>query len=224
MSEKKSWGSTVAGWFVVQDQPAAGAAPDTPSDTDAALPPSTELNVFATPPPAAPGGAVDFDKVFEAAGIDAQERERVTRTQELLSSLPPGTDETVKKQIVMASLRAFGVPVDQIIEATAQEIQALEAYIRNGAGDTDKVTAEAEQRIKQYEDEIVKLRTVMQQRVQEQQTVVGSCNDKKLEVQKVLEFFGQDAVAKVVRDSPKLHEPKGSQLSALSSQDRPPES
>ena len=144
---------------------------------------------------------------YEAAGIDAAARERVTRTQDLLNSLPPGTEEAVKKQIVMASLRAFGVPIEQIIEATAQEIQALEAYIRNGAGDTDKVTAEAEQRIKQYEDEIVKLRTIMRQRVDEQQMVVRSCNDKKLEVQKVLEFFGQDAVARVVKDSPKLHEP-----------------
>ena len=208
MSEKKSWGSTVAGWFVVQDDApsadASAAAP--PSDAE---PPSSpqELNVFATPPPAAPGGAVDFDKVFEAAGIDQAERERVTRTQDLLNSLPPGTEDAVKKQIVMASLRAFGVPIEQIIEATAQEIQALEAYIRNGAADADKVTAEAEQRIKQYEDEIVKLRTVMRQSVDEQQTVVKRCNDKKLEVQKVLEFFGQDAVARVVKDSPKLHEP-----------------
>ena len=207
MSEKKSWGSTVAGWFVVQDSPSADAA--APSEGEPPPPPPSpqELNVFASPPPAAPGGAVDFDKVYEAAGIDDAERERVTRTLELLTSLPPGTEDAVKKQIVMASLRAFGVPIDQIIEATAQEIQALEAYIRNGAADTDKVTAEAEQRIKQYEDEIVKLRTVMRQRVDEQQTVVKSCNDKKLEVQKVLEFFGQDAVARVVKDSPKLHEP-----------------
>jgi hypothetical protein len=204
MSEKKSWGSTVAGWFVVQDQPSADA-PAEPPPTEA--PPQPELNVFATPPPPAPGGAVDFDKVFEAAGIDGQERERVTRTLDLLNSLPPGTEEAVKKQIVMASLRAFGVPIEQIIEATAQEIQALEAYIRNGAADADQVTADGEQRIKQYQDEIVKLRTVMQQRVEEQQAVVKTCNDKKLEVQKVLEFFGQDAVARVVKDSPKLHEP-----------------
>jgi len=206
MSEKKSWGSTVAGWFVVQDQPSADAAAPAFSDGDAAAP-QPELNVFTTPPPAAHGGSVDFYQVYEAAGIDAAARERVTRTQDLLNSLPPGTEEAVKKQIVMASLRAFGVPIEQIIEATAQESQALEAYIRNGAGDTDKVTAEAEQRIKQYEDEIVKLRTIMRQRVDEQQMVVRSCNDKKLEVQKVLEFFGQDAVARVVKDSPKLHEP-----------------
>ena len=204
MSEKKSWGSTVAGWFVVQDQPSA----DTGAPAEAEPPPPPpDLNVFTTPPPAAPGGEVDFNQVYEAAGIDAAARERVTRTQDLLNSLPPGTEEAVKKQIVMASLRAFGVPIEQIIESTAQEIQALEAYIRNGAADADKVTAEAEQRIKQYEDEIVKLRTIMRQRVDEQQMVVRSCNDKKLEVQKVLEFFGQDAVARVVRDSPKLHEP-----------------
>ena len=205
MSEKKSWGSTVAGWFVVQDSPSADAA--APSEGEPPPPPTPELNVFTTPPPAAPGGAVDFDKVFEAAGIDAAQCERVTRTQDLLNSLPPGTEEAVKKQIVMASLRAFGVPIEQIIEATAQEIQALEAYIRNGAADTDKVTAEAEQRIKQYEEEIVKLKTVMQERVDEQQSVIRACNEKKLEVQKVLEFFGQEAVARVVRDSPKLHEP-----------------
>jgi len=213
MSNKKSWGSTVMGWFVVQDPSAADAGPAADSsDNDAEAIRRTaaqpRLDVFATPPPAAAGGKVDFDAVFQSAGIESAERERVTRTLELLTSLPPGTDETVKKQIVTASLRAFGVPVPQIIESGAQELQALEAYIRTGAADAEKVTAEAEQRIKQYQEEIVKLRAVMQQRVDEQQAVVKRCNEKKLEVQKVLEFFGQDAVARVVRESPKLHEPK----------------
>lgn len=212
MSDKKKWGSTVMGWFVVQDQDEAGDAgasnPAAGSDSaEAAAPAQQDLPVFHSPPPAAPGGKVDFEQVFEAAGIDADERERVSRTLELLTSLPPGTEDAVKKQIVMASLRAFGVPIEKIIEAGAQELQALEAYIRAGAADTEKVTAEADQRIKQYEEEIVKLKTVMQERVAEQQSVIGSCNEKKLEVQKVLEFFGQEAVARVVRDSPKLHEP-----------------
>jgi hypothetical protein len=203
MTDKKNWGSTVMGWFVVQDQ----GSPTPPPERAAAEP----INVFASQPPPAPGGNVDFDKVFDAAGIAADSRERVTRTLDLLNSLPPDTDPNVKKQIVFASLKAFGVPIDNIIEAGAQELQALEAYIRSGAGDTQKVTDEADQRIKQYEEEIVKLRQVMQQRVEEQQAVVKNCNARKLEVQKVLEFFGQDAVAKVVRESPKLQEPKSSQ-------------
>ncbi|MGZ7078960.1 MAG: hypothetical protein ACXVJT_06060 [Thermoanaerobaculia bacterium] len=210
MSDKKKWGSTVAGWFIVSDQPSAAATPSSggaEEDTIRRAATQPQLDVFTTPPPAATGGNVPFDEVFDAAGIDAAERERVTRTLDLMNRLPPGTEESVKKQIVMASLNAFGIPIDQIIEAGAQELQALEAYIRSGAADTSKVASEAETRIKQYEEEIVKLRTVMQQRVDEQQTVVKACNNKKLEVQKVLEFFGQEAVAKVVKASPKLQEP-----------------
>jgi hypothetical protein len=212
MTDKKNWGSTVMGWFVVQDQQQAAASPtaDDAAIQDAAAAQPQLADVFTSAPPQAKGGKVDYDQVFEAAGIGAPERERVARTLELLTSLPPGTDETVKKQIVTASLRAFGVPVEQIVEATAQELQALEAYIRAGAADTEKVTSEADLRIKQYEEEIVKLRTVMQQRVEEQQVVVKAVNDKKLEIQKVLEFFGQETVARVVRESPKLKEPKSS--------------
>jgi hypothetical protein len=221
MADKKNWGSTVMGWFVVQD-PAAGDTPQgAPADSgsdDAAVrrgasaggapgAPAFLPNVFASPPPAAPGGNVDFDKVFEAAGINTEERERVSRTLDLLNSLPPGTDDAVRKQIVMASLRAFSVPIEKIIEAGAAELQALEGYIRAGADDTSKVSEEADKRIKQYEEEIVKLKAVMQERVEEQQGVIKNCNTRKLDVQKVLEFFGQDAVAKVVHDSPRLHEP-----------------
>ena len=214
MSDKKSWGSTVMGWFVVQDQPQQA---DKSNDyvpfsaDDAAIKKAAgaqPLDVFSSPPPAAPGGEVDYEKVFEAAGIDTEERERVKRTQDLLTSLPPGTDEAVKKQIVMASLKAFAVPVEQIVEATAQELQALEAYIRAGAADTEKVTSEADLRIKQDEEEIVKLKSVMQQRVEEQQAVIKRCNEKKLEIQKVLEFFGQETVARVVQQSSKLKEPE----------------
>jgi hypothetical protein len=216
MSDKKSWGSTVAGWFIVQDPSASSGGDDeyrpfaqsddagAPAAATAAQP---ELKVFTTTPPAAPGGKVDFDSVFEAAGIDAEERERIARTQQLLQSLPPGTDDSVKKQIVMASLKAFGVPIEKIIETGAEELQALEAYIRTGAADTEKVASEGQDRIQKYEEEIAKLRTVMQQRVAEQNQVIQACNERKLDVQKVLEFFGQEAVARVVRDSPKLHEP-----------------
>jgi hypothetical protein len=49
----------------------------------------------------------------------------------------------------------------------------------------------------------------MQQSVEEQQTLIKVCNDKKLEVQQVLEFFGQEKVARVVQASPKLHDPSG---------------
>jgi hypothetical protein len=131
----------------------------------------------------------------------------VAKTIELLRGLPEGTDAAVKKQIVEASLKAFGVPIEKIIEASVEELQALDGYVRNGAADNEKLIQESDARIKQYEEEIKNIRAVMQQSVEEQQRVIKVCNDKKLEVQQVLEFFGQATVARVVKASPKLHDP-----------------
>lgn len=220
MSDKKGWGSTVAGWFIEREEPtgAESVEPDlaaSPVDAEQAslsttenyATPSPTQGVFRTAPPAPTGGQVDFGAVFTAAGVDAEEQQRVARTTDLLRGLPAGTDAAVKKQIVEASLKAFGVPIEKIIEASVEEIQALDGYIRNGAADNEKLIQESDARIKQYEEEIKNIRGVMQQSVEEQQSLIKSCNDKKLEVQQVLEFFGRDTVARVVKDSPKLHDP-----------------
>jgi len=224
MTDKKGWGATVAGWFIEREGDPAhagatgietGAESDSPGDAvevsdalagDYATPSPTQA-VFQSPPPAAVGGQVDFGAVFAAAGVDAAEQERVSKTIELLRSLPAGTDAGVKKQIVEASLKAFGVAIEKIIEASVEELQALDGYIRNGAADNEKLIQESDARIKQYEEEIRNIRAVMQQSVEEQQTLIKVCNDKKLEVQQVLEFFGQETVARVVKASPKLHDP-----------------
>ena len=220
MSDKNSWGSTVAGWFIERDEP-----PGTPTEIETpeneagvttdpltSLPdnyttPSPTQTVFQTAPPPPTGGQVNFAAVFSAAGVDDEEQQRVARTTELLRGLPAGTDAAVKKQIVEASLKAFGVPIEKIIEATAEEIQALDGYTRNCAADNEKLIQESDARIKQYELQIANIRTVMQQSVEEQQNLIKVCNDKKLEIQQVLEFFGRDKVASVVKASPKLHDP-----------------
>jgi hypothetical protein len=219
MSDKKGWGSTVAGWFIERDEPQTPTEIESPeneagvtTEPVVSVPenytmPSPTQGVFQTAPPPPTGGQVNFAAVFSAAGVDDEEQQRVARTTELLRGLPAGTDAAVKKQIVEASLKAFGVPIEKIIEATAEEIQALDGYIRNCAADNEKLIQESDARIKQYEQEITNIRTVMQQSVEEQQNLIKVCNDKKLEVQQVLEFFGRDKVASVVKASPKLHDP-----------------
>jgi hypothetical protein len=221
MSDKKSWGETVAGWFIERDASQAAVPDLPPSDADLAgsaepIPtvsdssytsPSPTQSVFQTAPPPPTGGQIDFAAVFVAAGVDAEEQQRVARTTELLKSLPAATDAAVKKQIVEASLKAFGVPIEKIIEATAEEIQALDGYTRNCAADNEKLIQESDARIKEYELAIANIRTVMQQSVEEQQNLIKVCNDKKLEIQQVLEFFGRDKVESVVKASPKLHDP-----------------
>jgi hypothetical protein len=217
MGEARNWGSTVLGWFIVRDEAAeatagagaadAGLADAQPMGGTAPAPAEVPASLFQREPPSPTAGQIDFDGVFEAAGISADERQRVAKAGELLASLPAETPVAVRKQIVEASLRAFGVPIDKIIESGVGEIQALEGYIQRGAADTKKVLDESSRRIELYESEIRNLRTVMEQRVQEQQGVAAGCNAKKLEVQRILEFFGQEAVARVVRESPKLVDP-----------------
>lgn len=199
MSDKKSWGATVLGWFVVSDdEDGPGTTGDAAAGEHGGDAPAAP-QVFVTDPPAAMGGKVDFEKVFEAAGLDADETGRVAKAQELLASLPGETPAPVKKQIVEASLTAFGVSIDRIIEGGVAEIRALEGYIRTGAADTHTLLAESAERIKKFEDEVQRIRTVMDLRVQEQQAVTKACNEKKLGIQQILEFFGQEAVARVVQ-------------------------
>jgi hypothetical protein len=221
MNERKGWGSTVLGWFIEQgqDEEAAakaaadaaegpsGAGTDSGDAAAPAAPPPEPSAIFQHDPPRPAGGEVPFDAVFDAAGVSADERERVVKARQLLASLPAETPLAVRKQIVEASLTAFGVPIDNIIETGVAEIQALDAYIRKSAADTQALLEESNRRIAQLEEEMAKVRAGVDSRVRQQQGVAGACNTRKLEVQKVLEFFGQEAVARVVHESPRLHEP-----------------
>jgi len=227
MSEKKGWGKSVLGWFVVQEETESvdSASPPSPVRAGGAAELSADdliakyANEGAPPPaPAAPialkgplppvvDGSVDFDQVFEAGGVTAEERDQVKKAQDLLASLPAETPAAVKKQIVEASLKAFGVSTTLIIESAVGEMEALEAFIVTGQGETQGLLAEASQRITALDQEITALRQSMDLAMQEQKQRTAAANTKKLEIQQVLEFFGQEAVAKVVRESPKLHEP-----------------
>src|SRR5688572_11091704 len=129
MDDKKNWGSTVLGWFVVREDGASDLMPQPDAAdaytraADAPVAPPQAAVEFLTAPPAAPGGKVDFPAVYAAAGIDDEEQARVEKAAGLLRSLPEGTDPAVKKQIVEASLKAFSVEIEKIIEAGVQEIQ-----------------------------------------------------------------------------------------------------
>jgi hypothetical protein len=223
MSEKRGWGKAVIGWFVVQDEHGGTSdASREPSVADHDLSADELIAKYATDdvPPAPPApvvlqgplpsvvnGSVDFDQVYESAGVDTDERDRVTKARDLLQSLPAETPEATKKQIVEASLKAFGVATERIIEAAVAEMEALEAFIRTGQAQTQDTLGQSSRRIGELDAEIQRLRQAMEIAMQEQTQRTAAANAQKLEVQKVLEFFGQEAVARVVRESPKLHEP-----------------
>jgi hypothetical protein len=225
MSDKKGLGSTVLGWFVVregedeepEESPEKLIAkygkklpPPAPPHHDETAPPSLRLQ--GDIPQVAAGAAPDarvFAQVFKAAQITDDAQQRVEKALSLLQSLPTETPKEVRKQIVEASLKAFGIPLDQIIETAAEEIQALEAYIQHGERNTGAILTDATQQVARLEAQIGEVKKLMDLQVRTQRGLVKASNDQKLRIQAVLEFFGQEAVARVVRESPKLVEPKG---------------
>lgn len=236
MSSKKGLGETVLGWFVVREDegqepeatteeliekyekkavaaaPAAPARgrPSAPAAAPAAPPPpSVKLN--AAVPKIVAGStptASVFAQVYRSAEIDDEEQERVEKALTLLQSLPNETPKEIRKQIVEASMKAFGIPIDQIIETGAQEIQALDAFIKHGEAQTQSVLSDARARVIKLDAEIAEIKKLMELQVGTQESLARATNEQKLRVQTVLEFFGQEAVARVVRESPKLVELK----------------
>jgi len=221
MASKKSLGDTVLGWFVVredeQEEPEATADELIEKyEKEAALPPAKKpapppVQLKGDLPPVVAGVTPDmkgFTQVYRSAEISEEEQERVEKALQLLQSLPTETPKEVKKQIVEASMKAFGIPIDQIIETGAQEIQALDAFIRHGEEHTQSVLSDARGRVQKLEADIAEIRRLMELQVSTQQSLTRASNEQKLRVQAVLEFFGQEAVARVVKASPKLVELK----------------
>jgi hypothetical protein len=103
----------------------------------------------------------------------------------------------VKRQIVEASLKAFGVPTDRIIQAALGEIGALDGFVHAGETDAQKILAEGKERIARLEQEIAQVKRVMDEAVAAQSGRARAAEGEKLRVGQVLDFFGPEAVAAV---------------------------
>lgn len=187
--------------------PRMPAADKSPARSPSGEAPPDFLGGGASAPEVGPGGAVDFPSVFRKAGIKEEEIDRVNKALALLDQLPAETPQGVKKQIVETSLKAFGVPIESIIETAVAEIEALHGCIEGGTAATQKLLDESQARIEDLEQQIAQVREVMSSRQAEQKSLESAARGTGLKVQQILEFFGQDKVGQVVRESPRLTEP-----------------
>src|SRR5437016_4572892 len=138
MAEKKGVFSKALGIFVESDSADSEEAA-TPADEIAALAqkagvaPAGPKSPTEPPPPnlkydsaQAAQAPTDFDLIFKNAGMDSAELDRVKKAEDLLKSLPAETPQPVKKQIVEASLKAFGFEVEKIVAAANNQKRALD--------------------------------------------------------------------------------------------------
>ncbi len=169
--------------------------------------PATAAGAGGAAPEMGADGAIDFKGVFTKAGITEQEADRVARALTLLSQLPKETPAPIKKQIVEAALNSFGVPIESIIESAVAEIEALHACIQSGSTATQTLLSQSMTRIDDLQRQVAEVQEVMTARQAEQKSLEQQARAEGLKVQQILEFFGEEVVGKVVKDSPRLHEP-----------------
>ncbi len=153
----------------------------------AAPPSNLRLDKMAAP---VAGAKLNFDEIFTQGGLDPAGLERVTKAETLLKGLPEATPHDIKKQIVEASLRAFGIDVVSIIQATNTQLQALDTFVRINSEQTAKGISAAEEQIKQLNEKIAGLRADIDKRTAGLATTTNAATARKSEVQRVLDFFG----------------------------------
>jgi hypothetical protein len=195
MTEKKGVGSKILGIFV--ETPESDSAPASQEDGKTPAEIVAELAGQAAPAPnlrmdklpVSVGAPADFDAIFRDAGMDAAELDRVKKAEELLRSLPEATPQPVKKQIVEASLKAFGFEVERIVSAAHNQKRALDAYVKVNETATAKAIQDAEGQIRSYNEKIAALRGDIEKRTAGLSTLSLSSQKRKGEVQKVIDFF-----------------------------------
>ncbi len=170
---------------------AGNTAPKRGAPAAAPLPPLPQA-APAAPPRNAPvpsGAPMDFDAVFREAGMDPADLDRVKKAEDLLRGLPSGTPDPVKRQIVEASLKAFGFDLAQIVASAQNQRKALDTYVRVHESATQKAVADTQAEILKLNERIATLKADIEKRQAAQAGLAAQAEARKADVQKVIEFF-----------------------------------
>jgi hypothetical protein len=173
-----------------QSAPRKGPAPAASSGPAPAAAPRPMMPTPSGPVTAA---EVDFDAVFKTTGMDATDLDRVRKAEDLLKGLPESTPLEVKRQIVEASLKAFGFDVAKIIGAAQQQLKALETWVRLNENQTAKGITDAQTQIAQLEDKVISLKADITKRADQLASLSAAADGRKGQVHRVLEFFNAPA-------------------------------
>lgn len=148
--------------------------------------------------------AIDLETVFAKQGLSSEDRDRVEKALTLLHTLPMETPVSIKRQIVAASLQAFAIPVEQIIEASLLQQQAFDRHLREAEKQTQILLEHGQKRLAELEQETLRVQQQMQAQRAQQQGLALTVHGQKERIQEVLDFFGAEAAERVTQTSVKL--------------------
>lgn len=147
---------------------------------------------------------LDRSSILKKAGLTEDERGRVEKTLSLLDSLPAATPLEVKRQIVGASLQAFGISIEQIVESAMLYVRAFDEHDSDKQKETQAFLEQGTRRMGELEKELSQTRSAMTEQQALQKGIDLACNSEKRRIQDVLDFFGSEAVERATKLSAKL--------------------
>ncbi len=188
---------------------ASGPAAATASASPTAAAPASAPAKSASPAvaePALPVPQIEIDvvAVLRKAGLSPDDQDRVEKTLNLLHTLPGDTPVALKRQIVGASLQAFGISVDQIVESALLQQGAFLRHQDEGEKQTQAQLQDSSRRLSELEKEAARIKQQMSEQRAQQQGLVFAVSRQKARLQGILEFFGTEAVERVQKSSVKL--------------------
>jgi hypothetical protein len=136
------------------------------------------------------GPNVDIAAIYRTAKLVAEELDRVNRAEALLHHLPKKAPDT--REVVEATLRAFGVDRSKIIEAARKQLDALEAFIRYSHEQMQQILDANARRIAELEGEIERCRQASDEATREGEERARTVNNELVKVEGVLGFFGDE--------------------------------
>jgi hypothetical protein len=188
----KAIGDKVLSWFIVQDEDEEAdkrkpAAPveSTVRAVEPEVPRTTRSAGLSLPAPAS------FTEVYRRAGIPDAELERLTRTLDLVATLPAEASPTVKRTIVEAALSAFGVPIDQIASTGVAALTALDRNVSDGEARIEAARTSTDEQIRKLTSEIERLRSALDAHASTQRILMQSTAIERSRIASVLDLFGR---------------------------------
>lgn len=206
VSKERTFGSRLRSIFIVDEEKAP--TPDLVEEDLLPHEPKPPTSLPLLEGPTSPV-AVNFAEVFSAADIGEIEQGCMEKASELLHSLPAETPIAIKRQIVEASLRVFGFPIESIIKAGMAERVALDSFLEIGQDAVQKLITESKTHIERLQADIAGLQTLVEGRLREHEGQRKTCEAKKIEIQMVLEFFGKSSVPVPAKEEPEPPKEEG---------------
>lgn len=155
---------------------------------------------------------VDFVAVLDEASVGEVDRDRITRAQSLLRTLPDEAPVELKRRIVEAAFANFDVPTSKIVEASTAAVAALDGYVKTTKEQTARTIAASEQRIAELEASIRAERAAIERANDVQAQREKLATHESQGIQPIIGFFASAAKAPPTPPSARSLPPKPPQV------------